>query len=129
MPDEPVAEQGPLVVGNELHQISLDFFGCFGAAEPKALAEPGNVGVNHDPVIDAEGIPEDHVGGLATDSREGREILHGPGHVPVKMCHQSLAAGLDVSRLASKQTNPADRLLQLVNRCLRKIGCRLVSLE
>src|SRR5262245_46658101 len=65
VPDELVAELGPFLARDLLHQIALDLHRISLAREAQALREARDVRVDHHAVVDAEGGAEHHVGGLA----------------------------------------------------------------
>ena len=66
-PDRPVLPR------HELHEVLLDLLriGLPGQAEP--AGEALHVGVDHDPLVLAEGVAQDDVGGLAADAGQRHE--------------------------------------------------------
>lgn len=70
------------------------------------------MGVHHHAHVDAEGVSEDDVGGLSSDSGEGREILHPPRHLAAVTLQKGATAGLDVLRLVPVEADPTDVGLQ-----------------
>src|SRR5262245_10620981 len=73
--DHPMAEHRPLFLGNLLHQIALDLLRIGMLRQPQALAEPGDMRINGN-TRHAEGITENHVGGLSANPRQDDQFLH-----------------------------------------------------
>src|SRR6185436_2012797 len=73
---EQVRPGGPVLARQKRQEIALDLFriGLLGQAEPPR--EPLDVGVDRDPLVLAEGVAEDRVGGLPPDAGELHEGLH-----------------------------------------------------
>ena len=75
-----------------------------GQAEP--VAEPLDVGVDHHPRGDPEGVPQDHMGRLATDARQRRqgiEVGRHPAAVP-----PATARAMPIRFLAFARKNPVE---------------------
>ena len=71
--------------------------------QAEAGGEPLDVGVHDDAFIDAEGVAEDDVGGLAADAGERGERLHGGGHFAAVLATRCGAAGTMFFALARKK--------------------------
>ena len=56
MPDQPMAEDRPLVARNELHQVALDLLWRTFARESETMRQPLHVSVYHDALFDPVGI-------------------------------------------------------------------------
>jgi len=76
MPDEPVGEERPLILGNQRHEIPLHLDGITLGRHPESPGESADMGVDDDTFIDVKGVPQNDIGGLATCSENGREFLH-----------------------------------------------------
>src|ERR1035437_4419801 len=70
MPDEPVAEQRPLFLRHELHQLLLDFYRVRLFRQAKAVGKPRDVRIHNDADVDAERVSENDVRRLAPDTGE-----------------------------------------------------------
>ena len=108
MPDEPMAEEGPFGLGNPSDQILFDLFGLSVRAEPQSLGKTGHMGVDDDARFDAEGIPQDHVGGLPTHTVQGDQGVHRARHLASMLFHERATARLDVAGLVAVQADAAD---------------------
>ena len=113
MPDEPVAEEGPLGAGDELHEVALDFLGRGFFRQAEALGEPGDVGVHDDADVQAKGVAEDDVGGFAPDSSERGEGVHGARDFAAVALNEGGAAGADVFRFGAEEAGRFDEILKL----------------
>ena len=76
VPDEPVAEQRPLVLRHELHQVLFDFFRVRVPGQAKPAGQPRDMCVHHNPDIQVECVSQHDVRGLAPHAVEAREFLH-----------------------------------------------------
>ena len=77
VPDEPVAEAGPVLARDEAHQVEFDFFrgSVFGEAEPPG--KPLDMGVDDDAFGGVEGVAEDDICGFAAYAGEFGEGIEG----------------------------------------------------
>ncbi len=129
MPDQPVAEQGPLTLWDEVHEIGLDPCGILGGGESQPLRKAADVGVNHDTNIDSKGITENHVCGLAPDSWQFRQGLDRRWHLaPIRGLYCS-TGGLDVLGLVLVESNSANRIREHLRICVSVVGRGLEALE
>ena len=72
------------------------------------MGKAGNVGIDHDPGFDPEGIPQHHVGGLASDTIEREQGLHRRRHLSPVLFYQHTAAGLDVAGFVAEKADASD---------------------
>jgi hypothetical protein len=77
--DELVGKGGPLVGGDEGHEVLFDFDGVGVGGQAETLREAGDVGIDDDADVLGEGVAEDDVGGFAADAAELGEFVHGLG--------------------------------------------------
>ena len=68
MPNEPMTEHGPLVLGHEFHQVLLDFFRNRFAGETKPMGKTGDVSIDDDAAVEIKGIAQNDIGSLAPDA-------------------------------------------------------------
>ena len=121
MVNEAMAEVGPFLFGNEVHEIAFDLDGIGEFAEAKPAAEPANVGVHGD-ARDVEGVAEDDVGCLAGDAGQRQQFLHGAGDRAAVLLDQKPAALLNIAGLVAEKAGGADHVLQLGAVGLRERG-------
>jgi len=96
--DQPVVRVAPEGLRDDLLQLRLDFVDRLARREPRAIADPENVGVDCKGLL-AERRVEHHVGGLAAHARQRLELFSGARHLAVVMIDQRLAEQDDVLRL------------------------------
>ena len=70
MPNQPVAEECPLRLRHQFHQVLLDFDRISLWREPETMGKAGNMGVHDDPHIYVKRITQHNVGGLASNAAE-----------------------------------------------------------
>lgn len=109
--DHAVAEEGPLIGGDEGHEVAFDLDGVVVDGEAEALAEAANVGVDGD-AGGVEGVAEDDVGGLAAHSGEGDEFVHGARDLAGVAFDELLATGLYVAGLVAEEAGGLDEALE-----------------
>src|SRR5215213_9569538 len=80
MEDEEVGEEGPLSFGHDLQEITLHLFGVVLERKAEPVGEAPDVGVHDHALVYAEGVTQDHVGGLAAHAGEPDELGHGARH-------------------------------------------------
>ncbi len=77
MEDEPVAEKGPEVAGEELDEVLFDADGVGECREAESLGETTDMRIDDDAFIFIEGVSEDNIRGLASSSGECGEGFKG----------------------------------------------------
>src|SRR6266508_4375513 len=102
-PDQPVREDGPLVDGDQPHQVLLDLDGVVVPGQPQPAGEPPDVGVDHHALVAGEEGAEHHVGGLAADPWQLDQLVHGPGHLAVVVLEQVPGGALDRLGLVAEE--------------------------
>ncbi|MBU6210539.1 MAG: hypothetical protein KGR22_11575, partial [Planctomycetes bacterium] len=60
-----MAQEAPVLLRDERHQVALDLHGIIVPGQPEALGEPPDVRVDDHALVDREAVAEHHVGGLA----------------------------------------------------------------
>ncbi len=79
VPDEPVAEAGPVLARDEAHQVEFDFFRGSVFGEAQAPGEPLDMGVDDDAFGGVEGVAKDDICGFAAYAWEFGEGFEGAG--------------------------------------------------
>ncbi len=127
MPDQLVGQRGPVLAREERHKVGLNAIGIslFGPAE--AARESAHMRV-HGNARCAERIAEHNVGGLATDPRQGDQILKPIGHLPAKVIAQGLRKTLNAGGLGAVEPRGLDERLKFFTigaRVRRGVGVAL----
>jgi len=127
--DQQVGERLPVVLGNEVHQLRLDFplVRLLGESEPPGKAD--HVSVDGDPLDDVVAVLEDDVRGLATHAREVREFVHRVGHLAAVLGDDRLAGRDDPARLLVRVGDRPDVLGEFVLASRDVVPGGLVRLE
>src|SRR5262245_3924003 len=112
MPDEPVAEQSPLLARHQVHQVLLDFFRRLLPCQTKPRRKPRHVRINHDTDVNIKCISQDDVRGLTAHAGEGGEFFHSARDRAVMSLEQLLTTCLNAFRLVPKKAQPADFAFQ-----------------
>ena len=94
--------------GNALHQVPLDLDGVDLAGQAEEPGEASDVGIDHHPFVDVEGVAEHHVGRLAADAGEGVECRHRSRDLAVVVRHQRLGHRDQVPRLVTEEAGGPD---------------------
>ena len=111
--DEPQADRAPPGGGKQLTEVLLDLDRVARVAQPEALAQPCHVGVDRQP-RKAEGHREHDIRGLATDPRQGGQLIHRPGQLTGMTHHDRLGGTEDVRCLRAEEACGPDQGLELV---------------
>ena len=70
MPDEPMAEQSPLITREQPHEVLLDFCRVAVLRETKSSGNACHVSIDDYSFVNAKGIAQDNIRRLAADSRK-----------------------------------------------------------
>ena len=90
MKNHAVAQHAPAFPRKQCHEIFFDTQGCGFCGQAKSRRKPRDVGVDHDPDVDAKSVPKDHVCGFASNSRQGDQCLYFLGDLTLMVLHQLL---------------------------------------
>jgi len=126
--DQPEAKIGPIFGRHHPADPSLDLDRILDVDQAQPVAEPGHVSVDREARL-SEGNPEDHVGGLATDTGQTGEALHGVRNLAVEVLADGLAHADQGARLGPEEAGRVDERLQFGWIRPRIIRCELVSGE
>jgi hypothetical protein len=129
MPDEPMAEQGPEVAVQKLHEILFDACGIVMAGQVQTLSEARDMGIDDDAVLDMKGVAENDIGGLASNAVQVEQGIHGGWHLAIMALDQFAAGGLDMAGFGAEKPETANILFELLNGGLGVIGGRPVFPE
>ena len=112
MKNQPVTEECPLGLWDEGLQGTLNLLGGRGLGELETACQPGDMGINDDSVVEAESIPENHIGGFATHASESDQGFHGCGDGAVVRLNECLATGLNVFGFVPKKPDGTEFVLE-----------------
>ena len=118
-------QQGPTLLREQPHEVSLDLLGSLLLGEGQECREPLHVGVDHDPSIgDSESIAqvESHSRSCATGRQPGsaaRQLLHGARNLAIVVRAVTPRSDFlrktdDIFRLVSEESGGADDLLHIL---------------
>jgi hypothetical protein len=127
--NEPVAEKGPGVAGDELDEILLDADGVGEFREAEALGETADMRIDDDAFIFIEGVSEDNIRGFASSSGECGEGFKGGWHFAAMLGNEGGTHGAEVFRFVAIETGGADEGLEVLLRNGGVIGCGAATLE
>src|SRR5262245_19009322 len=123
--DHAVAEHRPVLFGNQLHKIMLDFHGVLVLRQPHAPRQPADMRIDGD-AGHAIRVAEDHVRRLAADARQWHQSLHGCRDLAAVFFDNQPAARLDVLGLVAKEAGRLDGFLQLADVSIsERLGIRI----
>ena len=97
----------PKFLGDEFHQLVLDFDDVPAGGDAGPVGDPENMGVHRDGGFAERGV-EDHVSGLAAHSRQTLEVFALARYFAAELFQQDSAGGEDVLRLGPVQSDAAD---------------------
>ena len=126
MPDEPMAPIRPMLPWHQFHQVLLDLFRIGLASQSEPLRESDNVGVNHDALIFAECVAQDHIRGLPPNARQLPQFSHRFRHTPFVLCDECRGRCANARRFVPKETRRANCALQLARIRIRVGSCAAV---
>jgi hypothetical protein len=129
MPDEPMAEEGPLLAREQRHEVLLDFDGVGVFGEAEALGQSRDVRIDNDAMIEFEGVAENDVGGFASDAAKAGEFFHRLRHFAAVTLDQGLAAGLDAFGFVAEEAGAFDGCFQVGGGRLGEIGGAAIFFE
>ncbi len=121
MEDGCVGEPNPPVLWDQLHQVSLDFFGIGILAEIQPAGDSRDVCIDDDTRSDIERYAENHVGSLTRDTGKLDQFLHRSRHPTAEFLYDHSTGGSNVLCLIAKKTCRADILFQDLRRSPGKI--------
>src|ERR1022692_2079445 len=113
VPDEPVAEQRPLIARHELHQLLLDFFRLRFFRQTETVREARDVRVHDHSDVDAKRISQNDVCGFSSDAAKLNQCFHRARNFAAVLFDERTAARLNVFRFVAEKTGGLDELLQL----------------
>lgn len=102
--NEPVAEIFPGLPGKQIHEVALDFDRVIIPGEPETPGESSDVGIHDHALVEAEGIPENYVGRLASDTGQLCEFFETAWDFAAVPLQQDLGAGADIAGLVSEKS-------------------------
>ena len=135
MPDERMRKRGPLLFGEKLHEVKLNFIRIVFGGKAHSVREPFDMGVDDDAGNSKRGSKND-VGGFSADAGELCEFLHRFWNLPFVFCDQFVTAGNNAFGLIPVKSGRPDVLLKCPWGCrgvvsggfvfLKEVFCDLV---
>jgi hypothetical protein len=110
--DERDGREDPLRAREERHQVALDPDRILVPRQAEAAGDPMDMRVHDDTRCEAVGAAEDHVGGLAPDAGQARELFHGPRHLAAVLVHERPARPEEGPGLGAEKAGGPDQALQ-----------------
>ena len=108
MEDEPVAEEGPGVAGEEFDEVLFDADGVAEDGEAEALGEAADMGIDDDAFIFLEGVSEDDIGGFASGAGKVGEGFEGGWHFAAVLGKEGGTHGSDIFGFVAVEAGGAD---------------------
>ena len=102
--DEPVTEIFPRLPGKQIHEVTLDLYRVVMPGEPEAPGEPSDVGVHDHALVESEGIAENYVGRLASDTGQLRKLFETAWDFTAVPLQQDLGTGANIAGLVSEKS-------------------------
>jgi hypothetical protein len=75
MPDEPMAQQSPLIAREQLHEVVLNFQRIGILRQTEASGNPGDVSIDDYSFVDVKGVAQDNIGRFTADSGKSGERI------------------------------------------------------
>jgi hypothetical protein len=110
--DEEVREEGPFSFGHYSQEVALYLFGVALARQTEPARDTPDVGVHDHALVDAEGVAEDHVGGLAAYAGEPDELGHGTRNLSSMVLNEYASHVPYGAGLVAEETCGSDLFLQ-----------------
>ena len=129
MPDQPVAELGPLLPRNKRRKGSFDLHGIRFAGDPESARETENVGVDDNALFQSKGVAQNHVRSLPAHPGKRGQGVQGPGDFAAVLLHERLAGGFQVLRLVPEQSEASKLTREVLfrGRCVVRRGAVLAE--
>jgi len=119
MEDERVGCPRPARFRHGARQLLLDQHRIVAFRDPDAVRHAQHVAVDRQP-WNAERVPQDHVGGLASDARQLDERVHRRGHVAAVLLHERLRHADQGLCLGAVEAGGVNQRLEVGGRRLRE---------
>lgn len=103
--------QDPVLFGEVFHELLFHLLGGLGSGPTQALRNPKDVGV-YGYGGDPEGIGQDHVGGLASHSREAHQVFQLVWNPASIISKQFFTGGQDILGLGLIESTGGDGLFK-----------------
>lgn len=133
MPDQGVADIGPILPWENLHEVLLDFDGVLVVARPpgqvQTVGKPPDVRVDHEAFVLLEPSSEDHVGRLSSDAGQLQEFVHRVRNPAAELLGHHLSGADDVLGLVAVEARGLDQFFKFLLIGFGIILGRLVALE
>lgn len=108
--DQAVAEVNPLLFGEQLHQVLLDFYGIAVFGQAEQVGDAADVSVDDDAAGDVEGGAKEDVGGLAADAGERDQFFECARELAAEFINEFFRHAADAGGFGSEEAERADDL-------------------
>ena len=98
----------PTILGDDLHQLLLDFFGCFTFGETKAAGDAEYMGIDDDTFRLAEANAQNHIGCFSSSAGDGDQFSQGLRNLAVEVADD--LAGRTLMDFALLRKKPVVRM-------------------
>jgi len=129
VPDEPMTQLTPLLSGEKFDEVVFDVDRICLCGQTKPEGEPADMGINHNSLIDLEGIAKHDIGRLATHSGQCGEFLHSAGNFAAVFLHQNGSHCPDRLGFVSVKAGGVDDRLQFLLRDSGIVGSSAAACE
>ncbi len=113
MVDDLVGESDPTILGDDLHQLLLDFFGCFTFGETKAAGDAQYMRIDDDTFRLAEANAQNHICCFSSSAGDGDEFSEGLRNLTVEVADDLAGCTLNGLCLVAKEAGGADEGFEL----------------
>ena len=127
--DEPMTPDRPMLARNDPHEVALNFLGVSVRRQLEPVRQPADVRVHHDALVDAEGVAEHDIRGLAPDARQRAQLLHLLRNLAAVACEDLGTHRPKVARFRPVEAGRVNDGLQLLRRDRRVVGRRATTVE
>ncbi len=129
MQNDLVRKAYPPVLGNNLHQVALDFDGVGFSGEIEPQRNALHMRIDDDAGGDAVGRPEHDIGGLARRAGHGEKLLHGARDLAAEIVDDPPGCADNRLRFVIEESGAADVLRQHLGRYRREVLGRWIFRE
>lgn len=111
-----MSEGNPPVLRCQLHQILFDFLRRLLTRKFQAVRNAEDMRIHYNAAGDAEGRPQNHVGGFSRDAGQGEQIRHGLRNLSAEVLHDLGGGADDAFGLVAEEARGMNLPLQFVLR-------------
>jgi len=113
MVDDLMGEGDPPILGDDLHQLLLDFFGCFTFGEAKAAGDAQYMRIDDDTFRHAETNAQNHIRCFSSSAGDGDEFSEGLRNLTIEVGDDLAGCALNRLCLVAKEAGRPDEGFEL----------------